>query len=213
MHGVFFLNVVLLMALFGPPNPVPVPTLITRQQIWATTAVVAVMQATRPMTLARPMAAMRRVAIAVVAAGEAAVVVLVADVVEEVVMKAVVVVDAVEVAAAMAAAVVAMEVVVSVAVAVEVAVAAVVHLGTRSSPTIRSLSRACPWTPPRRTLPSSLALLASSRWTRRRGRLGYSCTRIETPVTPKARPLSPMMTLMQPRVPSSGSTARILTAS
>ena len=211
MHGVFFLNVVLLMALFGPPNPVPVPTLITRQQIWATTAVVAVMQATRPMTLARPMAAMRRVAIAVVAAGEAAVVVLVADVVEEVVMKAVVVVDAVEVAAAMAAAVVAMEVVVSVAVAVEVA--AVVHLGTRSSPTIRSLSRACPWTPPRRTLPSSLALLASSRWTRRRGRLGYSCTRIETPVTPKARPLSPMMTLMQPRVPSSGSTARILTAS
>ena len=104
MHGVFFLNVVLLMALFGPPNPVPVPTLITRQQIWATTAVVAVMQATRPMTLARPMAAMRRVAIAVVAAGEAAVVVLVADVVEEVVMKAVVVVDAVEVAAAMAAA-------------------------------------------------------------------------------------------------------------
>ena len=172
------------------------------------------MQATRPMTLARPMAAMRRVAIAVVAAGEAAVVVLVADVVEEVVMKAVVVVeavDAVEVAAAMAAAVVAMEVVVSVAVAVEVA--AVVHLGTRSSPTIRSLSRACPWTPPRRTLPSSLALLASSRWTRRRGRLGYSCTRIETPVTPKARPLSPMMTLMQPRVPSSGSTARILTAS
>ena len=200
-----------LMALFGPPNPVPVPTLITRQQIWATTAVVAVMQATRPMTLARPMAAMRRVAIAVVAAGEAAVVVLVADVVEEVVMKAVVVVDAVEVAAAMAAAVVAMEVVVSVAVAVEVA--AVVHLGTRSSPTIRSLSRACPWTPPRRTLPSSLALLASSRWTRRRGRLGYSCTRIETPVTPKARPLSPMMTLMQPRVPSSGSTARILTAS
>ena len=205
----------LLMALFGSPNPVPVPTLITRQQIWATTAVVAVMQATRPMTLARPMAAMRRVAIAVVAAGEAAVVVLVADVVEEVVMKAVVVVDAVEVAAAMAAAVVAMEVVVSVAVAVEVAVevAAVVHLGTRSSPTIRSLSRACPWTPPRRTLPSSLALLASSRWTRRRGRLGYSCTRIETPVTPKARPLSHMMTLMQPRVPSSGSTARILTAS
>ena len=204
-----------LMALFGPPNPVPVPTLITRQQIWATTAVVAVMQATRPMTLARPMAAMRRVAIAVVAAGEAAVVVLVADVVEEVVMKAVVVVDAVEVAAAMAAAVVAMEVVVSVAVAVEVAVevAAVVHLGTRSSPTIRSLSRACPWTPPRRTLPSSLALLASSRWTRRRGRLGYLCTLIETPVTPKARPPSHMMTLMQPRVPSSGSTARILTAS
>ena len=211
MHGVFFLNVVLLMALFGPPNPVPVPTLITRQQIWATTAVVAVMQATRPMTLARPMAAMRRVAIAVVAAGEAAVVVLVADVVEEVVMKAVVVVDAVEVAAAMAAAVVAMEVVVSVAVAVEVA--AVVHLGTRSSPTIRSLSRACPWTPPRRTLPSSLAPLASSRWTRRRGRLGYLCTLIETPVTPKARPPSHMMTLMQPRVPSSGSTARILTAS
>ena len=210
----FFLNVVLLMALFGPPNPVPVPTLITRQQIWATTAVVAVMQATRPMTLARPMAAMRRVAIAVVAAGEAAVVVLVADVVEEVVMKAVVVVeavDAVEVAAAMAAAVVAMEVVVSVAVAVEVA--AVVHLGTRSSPTIRSLSRACPWTPPRRTLPSSLAPLASSRWTRRRGRLGYLCTLIETPVTPKARPPSHMMTLMQPRVPSSGSTARILTAS
>ena len=125
-------------------------------------------------------------------------------------MKAVVVVDAVEVAAAMAAAVVAMEVVVSVAVAVEVAVevAAVVHLGTRSSPTIRSLSRACPWTPPRRTLPSSLALLASSRWTRRRERLGYSCTRIETPVTPKARPPSPMMTQLQPRAPSPGLTGR-----
>ena len=84
---------------------------------------------------------------------------------------------------------------------------------TRCSLTTRSSCRVYPTTRRRRTLPSSSAASASSRWTGRLASLRSSCTRTKTPGNPRGRPPSPTTIPTRPSPLSSGSTARTSTAS